>query len=535
MNVLKYWSLIVIIVTLGFVAVSAVYAATDDIIVSTIYGDDATPPSVPGSLTATPVATSQINLVWATSTDNLSLSGYQVFRDGVQIASTTAPNYADVGLTASTTYAYFVTAFDSFVNISASSTEVSTTTLASSTTPEPDEEETVVGSTQSGTLTAPLEIVWFEIIPGKDSVIIRYETKGHVRSVVRWGRSLAYELGSSAERSFSTFHKTTIEGLAPGVTYSFSIDGEHGLGKQGVLKSGTFKTLPPDDTFPPQNVGNLRAVLEGNDIVLTWQNPPDNDFQKVRVQKSDSFYPVDIADGFLLYEGEDESVRDLGAGVLGARLYYSVFSYDELGNISSGAVVGVTVALPSVAGTSTPALPIVVPIEPSVSTENPIDLQFEDLEFYQEGEEILSTDTVVSVDGTKSLTVSLPYDLVPEHLKTITITVADGLERHTFLLRINKERSAYTSTLAPIGRSGDFPVTVALYDYKTAQIGYTYGTVRSMTLAPERVSDAWSLGTMLRELFTKEMGWIIGGSLLLIFLLILAARKIMRLLSPHPS
>jgi len=43
---------------------------------------DATPPTVPTGLTATAASTSQINLVWTASTDNVGVTGYRVYRDG---------------------------------------------------------------------------------------------------------------------------------------------------------------------------------------------------------------------------------------------------------------------------------------------------------------------------------------------------------------------------------------------------------------------------------------------------------------------
>src|SRR5213592_1023495 len=43
---------------------------------------DTTPPSVPTGLTASAVSSSQINLSWVASSDNVGVSGYRVFRDG---------------------------------------------------------------------------------------------------------------------------------------------------------------------------------------------------------------------------------------------------------------------------------------------------------------------------------------------------------------------------------------------------------------------------------------------------------------------
>jgi hypothetical protein len=46
-------------------------------------------PSAPTNLSATPVSSSQIDLSWAASTDNVGVTNYQVFRGSTQIATTT--------------------------------------------------------------------------------------------------------------------------------------------------------------------------------------------------------------------------------------------------------------------------------------------------------------------------------------------------------------------------------------------------------------------------------------------------------------
>ena len=41
---------------------------------------DTAAPSIPTGLTATAISSSQINLSWTASTDNVAVTGYQVFR-----------------------------------------------------------------------------------------------------------------------------------------------------------------------------------------------------------------------------------------------------------------------------------------------------------------------------------------------------------------------------------------------------------------------------------------------------------------------
>src|SRR5436309_1611093 len=98
---------------------------------------DTTPPLVPTGLTASAVSSSQINLSWAASSDNVGVSGYRVYRNGTQIATTSATSFINQGLSPSTTYSYTVAAFDAAGNLSARSSAASATTPAAPDTTPP--------------------------------------------------------------------------------------------------------------------------------------------------------------------------------------------------------------------------------------------------------------------------------------------------------------------------------------------------------------------------------------------------------------
>jgi hypothetical protein len=93
---------------------------------------DTIPPTVPAGLTATAVSSSQINLSWTASTDNVGVTGYNIFRAGVKIGTAPSNSYQDGGLNASTSYSYNVSAFDAAGNTSSQSTAASATTQAAS-------------------------------------------------------------------------------------------------------------------------------------------------------------------------------------------------------------------------------------------------------------------------------------------------------------------------------------------------------------------------------------------------------------------
>jgi Big-like domain-containing protein/putative peptidoglycan binding protein len=80
---------------------------------------DTTPPTEPTNLVATPESSSQVDLSWTASTDNVGVAGYKIFRDGSQVATdTSGTTYNDTDLTPSTYHAYWIAAYDTAGNVS---------------------------------------------------------------------------------------------------------------------------------------------------------------------------------------------------------------------------------------------------------------------------------------------------------------------------------------------------------------------------------------------------------------------------------
>jgi len=94
-------------------------------------GGDTTPPSAPTGLTASGTTSSSTTLSWAASTDNVGVAGYDVYRNGSQIATTGATSYTDSGLAPATSYSYTVKAYDAAGNVSAASNTAAVTTSGS--------------------------------------------------------------------------------------------------------------------------------------------------------------------------------------------------------------------------------------------------------------------------------------------------------------------------------------------------------------------------------------------------------------------
>jgi len=94
---------------------------------------DNTAPTSPTGLVSSLVTPNSFTLTWTASTDNVGVTGYDIYKDGVLLASTTTTSYNVSGLNAGTTYSMTVKAKDAAGNISdvSSSLNVTTNTVVS--------------------------------------------------------------------------------------------------------------------------------------------------------------------------------------------------------------------------------------------------------------------------------------------------------------------------------------------------------------------------------------------------------------------
>ncbi|MFI6484803.1 endo-1,4-beta-xylanase [Nonomuraea sp. NPDC050663] len=104
------------------------YTAVHDALAGPPTGDDTTPPTAPGNLTASGTTSTSTNLSWSASTDNVGVTGYEILRGGTQVGTSTTTSFTASGLSPSTAYQFQVRARDAAGNRSTSSAAVSVTT-----------------------------------------------------------------------------------------------------------------------------------------------------------------------------------------------------------------------------------------------------------------------------------------------------------------------------------------------------------------------------------------------------------------------
>lgn len=211
--------------------------STQSASVSTSTLSDTTAPSVPTSLVATPVSASQINLSWSASTDNVGVTGYKVYRNGVQVGTTAATSYSDTGLAASTGYSYTVAAYDAASNTSAQSGSVSATTLTSTST------DTTAPTVPSSIIATPISASQINLswTASTDNVGVTGYT------VYRNGMSV----GSPVGNSFSD------TGLAASTAYAYTVSAHDAAGnasaQSGSISASTLAsgTTASSVSVPP--------------------------------------------------------------------------------------------------------------------------------------------------------------------------------------------------------------------------------------------------------------------------------------------
>ena len=286
-----------------------------------------------------------------------------------------------------------------------------------------------------------------------------------------------------------TQHSFLIEGLQPGTQYVIAITAETPSGETAHTSGILFRTERTPDTQPPANVSNFRAEYdeEEGEVKLSWQNPTDEDFSRVRIVRSDIFYPEDPYAGIVVYEGRKERADDTWVNP-GTAYYYSAFAEDESGNYSSGAITHIRIPGDDDddddtddrddddrdddddGGEEEPFFgPAVIYPKDTEAPEEINELTFDDFLFFQNGEEAERIGSIVSIDGREHTTIALSYDEVPEVLKTITLVFEDPYDASKtfpFLLRVNAEKTAYTATIGALPESGIYTVTAMVLDYK---------------------------------------------------------------------
>ena len=342
-----------------------------------------------------------------------------------------------------------------------------------------------------------------------DSVRIIWKTNELCIPQINYGKTKDYTK-TYIGASFSLENSIFLENLLSDTVYHFEIVAIDRAGNRTSSEDRTFKTLPPEDIFPPANISYFEAVAADSQITLKWQNPPDPDFEAVKITRSENFYPSNPEQGITIYDGKNSPFIDTGL-TNEKRYYYTAFTYDGAGNYSSGAIIS---AIPFLE--IPPELPPEIPPEvPPEEVPPEIDkLTIEDFEFFQEGQKLQITEKgAVDIGCLQPVTISIPYEKVPEVLKTIMITLKKGEKSFSFLLRVSQDKTFYEAKIMP-PEVGLYPLTFTILDYKNQTLKKISGKLEVVEVGLQQTSIPW-----YEQIIT--LPYIIYILLIILFLIIL--------------
>ena len=226
---------------------------------------DTQAPTVPAGLGASAASSSQINLTWNVSVDNVGVAGYKIFRAGAQIGTSVGTSYSNTGLTASTAYSYTVAAYDAAGNNSGQSSAASATTQA--TMPPVGAVGTVSNLSAAATGANGATLSFTEVTDGNGQPAkydIRFSSVGAL-----WGGAPSVTQGTCASPLAGTLvgaTKTcTVLGLLPSTDYQFQLASFRGtMNVDAVFAASpsnvaSARTSTAANTMPPAKPKNLRA------------------------------------------------------------------------------------------------------------------------------------------------------------------------------------------------------------------------------------------------------------------------------------
>jgi hypothetical protein len=473
-------------------ALSVSAQSSDTYTIRMLVGNDTTAPTTPSIISTIPQSTSQIDIAWTAASDNVYVSGYRVFRDGIFIATTTLTTFIDTGLTASTTYSYTVDAFDPFFNFSSTSAPLATTTLAIPVIPP------TPTSTESAPAnpTALAKLRSFLATPTQTSISLAIASYGPTKYTVRWGRTDAGEMGQISTSIFRQEHTSFIPNLEPGTEYVVILYLTNRFGVAEEAARERVRTLPALMSDAPLAVTSLVGAVRDTDAVLRWKNPEQ--FDMIRVVRSHLFYPLSPTDGVVVYEGRGESFTDSGIFAERSPYYYSVFAYSG-GRSSAPAVVRLSKSGDPI---TTPQVPT-PPTDTGVGTSNtpivqtPLVLSAENVFVTVDNQKTLPFTSFEDIPVGSQVLVSIPKNAVLPNIKTIILSLTDPVDSRIvtrYLMTLNPDRTAYEVQFQINQAEGLSRWEIEVFDYELAMVRSVERTVRytnGVTLGLGSFATAW--------------------------------------------
>lgn len=250
------------------------------------------------------------------------------------------------------------------------------------------------------------------------------------------------------------------------------------------------------------NVSGVGVEYQGKTVLIGWHNPPGM-FSGVRIVRSPYGIPTDPFAGEVVYQGSGTYTIDT-TGIPGTTYFYTIFSYNGVGQYSSGTVFAVVwpgsntsvlarsttpiqnqspqpypqtkttqypaSSFPRTSSFPPPSVASTTPIAPVITATTTTASSFTlgELLFIQNGQQI----TPAAVNGALPLTVALPNSVITQHLPgglvraILTLNILG--QKDYYLLRENATDHAWeTSIDLSTTPAGGYPLSVEFWPNTT--------------------------------------------------------------------
>ena len=239
-------------------AATNVSAQSNNLSISTLALPDTEAPTVPTALIANNITTTSVSLNWTAATDNVAVTDYEVFQEGVSLGlSGGTTTFLVDGLTPETAYNFTVAALDASANTSGQSNSISVNTLAIPDTEAPTIPTNLV---VDNITTTSVNLSWTAATDNID--VVDYE-------IFQDGVAIGLSSGSVV---------FAVNGLTPETTYDFTITAlDAAANSSAVSESITVLTLAVSDTeVPTVPEGLLATNTTETSTELSWDTATDN-------------------------------------------------------------------------------------------------------------------------------------------------------------------------------------------------------------------------------------------------------------------
>jgi chitodextrinase len=223
---------------------------------------DVTAPSVPANLKVTTITTTSVTLDWDNATDNVGVTSYDVYVDGLKKYTTAASNIIANNLASNTSYTFTVKALDAAGNSSVFSGAVSAKTLTPPPPPDVTAPSIPANLSVPSITTTSIELDW-------DNATDNIGVTG-------------YDVYVNGVKKYSAITSNIIaNNLASNTSYAFTVKALDAAGNSSAASNAvTAKTLapaPPADKTAPTSPANLKVIsVTSSTVQLDWDNATDN-------------------------------------------------------------------------------------------------------------------------------------------------------------------------------------------------------------------------------------------------------------------